>query len=63
MKLSDTVDFMNKTHSNMYSTIVPATVVKKRRYFDQNRSTSFKKSVIEKSDQLESPHLAATFTN
>ena len=45
MKLSEAVDFMATTNDKMYSTLTPATVPR-RRYYETNRSTSFKKSVL-----------------
>ena len=53
---------MSKTQQNMYNTVTPLTVPKKRRYNEANRSTSFKKNIMERSSELEPPHLAATFT-
>ena len=44
MKLSEAVDFMATTNDKMYSTLTAT--VPRRRYYETNRSTSFKKSVL-----------------
>lgn len=52
---------MSTTKKQMYSTMVPVTTPR-RRYIDNAKSVSIKKSILERSSDIEPAHMAATFT-
>ena len=61
MKLSDAVEFTPLTKKEMYSTMVPTTTPR-RRYFETGQSMSLRKSMMNKTVDIEPAHMAATFT-
>ena len=52
---------MSTTKKQMYSTMVPITT-SRRRYIENGKSISLKKSILERSSDIEPAHMAATFT-